>query len=412
MNTNTKEEVRELSGASKRIVVTGGRSPAALEITRLLHAAGHTVFAAESWERHLCRASRSVAASFKLPAPRHDPEGYAEALRRVIVQCNADVLLPTCEEIYTIARYKELLSEHCYVFTEPLAVLSQLHHKGKFIERASSFGLPVPQTRLAENPEQLLRLAGDRELFPHGAVMKPAYSRFASKVMVIPSDRQLDLQKVLSAVNSVSAQYPWVVQNYLPGRQLCTYSIAHQGVITAHTAYRTKHTAGQGASVQFEHEADRESFAWVETFVKKLGFSGQIAFDFKEDHEGRLLPLECNPRTTSGIHLLAGVRGLDRVFLQSERCSDGTPLTPSSGSPAMLGAAMLLTGWSGKHTWGEWQEWASDWARSRDVLFRRDDPMPALEQLRVLGRLTKERLRSKLSLIELTTSDIEWNGEA
>jgi predicted ATP-grasp superfamily ATP-dependent carboligase len=396
--------------SSKRIIVTGGRSPAALELSRLLSASGHTVFAAESWKRHLCRSSRSVSASFLLPPPKQNPADYAKELRSVIESCRADILIPTCEEIYTIARYRELLGECCVVFTEPLSILEQLHHKGSFIRLVEAFGLNAPITRVAESRGELLDLARDKELFPDGVVLKPVYSRFASKVVAIPPGSR-NVEKYAGQVEQISEMYPWVVQSYLPGRQLCTYSVVHQGHIAAHTSYWTKYAAGRGASIHFEHVVERETFRFVETLVKALGFTGQIAFDFKEDREGRLLPLECNPRMTSGIHLLANTRGIDRVFVSQGTLSKECTLYPTSREPSMLGAAMLVSGWRGSRSLREWKEWAMDWARGRDVLFDWNDPMPAFEQLRVLGRLAMERLRTGVSLMELTTSDIEWNGE-
>jgi predicted ATP-grasp superfamily ATP-dependent carboligase len=404
---NPKEHA---SVSPKRIIVTGGRSPAALELSRLLHAGGHTVLAAESWRRHLCRASNSVSASFELPPPRTNPAGYAEALRSVIVACKADLVIPTCEEIYTIARYREMLSEYCDIFSEPLPVLAQLHHKGIFIQLAEAFGLNVPRTRMAESREELVALAEDRGLFPDGVVMKPVYSRFASKVLVFPQ-RALNLTKAVKSIDSISATYPWVVQSYLPGRQLCTYSIAHHGVLTAHTAYWTKYTAGKGASVHFEHVLEKESLHFVEALVQGLSFTGQIAFDFKEDREGRLLPLECNPRSTSGIHLLADTPGIDLAFISPSARSGREIEFPAARKPSMLGSAMLLGGWKDRRTVRAWNEWLSDWVRGRDVLFRWNDPMPALEQLTMLGQLSMERMRTGLSFMELTTADIEWNGE-
>ncbi|WP_438447052.1 hypothetical protein [Gorillibacterium sp. sgz5001074] len=399
---------------SIKIVLTGGRSPAALELSRLLHAAGHTVIAAESWKRHLCGASKSVAMSCELPPPNQNPRVYAEALRSVIIDSKADVLLPTCEEIYTISKYRDMLIEHCQVFAEPISVLERLHHKGKFIEWAESLGLKVPLTRMAESREELMSLASNRGLFPGGVILKPAYSRSGSKVGVI-SDAALtpDIEKAVQAAAPISAAYPWVVQARLPGRQLCTYSIAQQGTLVAHTAYWTRYTAGVGSCVHFEHVWEGETFHFVEIFVKATGFTGQIAFDFKEGLDGRLLPIECNPRATSGIHLLAGVPGIDRALVApSGLQSEGILVPPASGTASMLGAAMLLTGWRGSRTIRQWREWVLDYARARDVLFRWNDPMPAVEQLGVFGRLCVQQWRTGMSLLELTTSDIEWNGEA
>jgi hypothetical protein len=77
---------------------------------------------------------------------------------------------------------------------------------------------------------------------------------------------------------------------------------------------------------------------WVQSFVSRTQFSGQIAFDFIESAEGQVWAIECNPRTTSGIHLFADMPGITSAFTDPS-----VPLqTPISDSPKLITAAMLL----------------------------------------------------------------------
>lgn len=394
-----------------RILITGGRAPVALELARLFREAGHTVLAAESLKRHLCRVSRSVTASFTLPPPRQDPGGYVEGLTSIIDRYGVDLLVPTCEEVFHISKGYDKLAKHCRVFTEPLPVLAKLHHKYEFIRTAASAGLPVPETRLLTCPEEAEELYGDPMLFPSGIALKPAYSRFATRVVLMRRDGGDTSAPLRLGALGISAAQPWVAQEYLPGRQLCTYSIVSNGEIRAHTAYWTRYSAGAGASVHFEHTPNQEAFDWVRQFVKAIRYTGQIAFDFKEAPDGTLLPLECNPRATSGIHLLAGAPGIDRSFLTDASTPPSPPLIPADGTAAMLGFAMLGSGWQGKRTGRELWRWIQDGLRARDVVFRMKDPLPALEQLRMLKQFLRMKQEHGISLIEATTMDIEWNGE-
>jgi hypothetical protein len=45
------------------------------------------------------------------------------------------------------------------------------------------------------------------------------------------------------------------------------------------------------------------------------------------------------------------------------------------------------------------------------VIFRPDDPLPALAQLLPVLRFAARSWRRGIGLLEATTHDIEWNGE-
>jgi hypothetical protein len=55
--------------------------------------------------------------------------------------------------------------------------------------------------------------------------------------------------------------------------------------------------------------------------------------------------------------------------------------------------------------------WLKTFFSSKDVIFDLKDPLPALLQFR--GRLTQLSIarKNRISLLEASTFDIEWNGE-
>ena len=53
----------------KRVLLTGGRAPATLDLARHLHHAGCEVFVAESVRYPICRGSNSIKELIMVPSP-------------------------------------------------------------------------------------------------------------------------------------------------------------------------------------------------------------------------------------------------------------------------------------------------------------------------------------------------------
>ncbi len=380
-----------------RVALTGGRAPATLELARLLARAGHTVFVAESVRWPLTLGSRAVARSVRVPPPRHDPAGFADALAALMVRERIDLLVPTCEEVFYVARARDRLAQLGRVLAAPLEALQPLHSKWQFAQRAAGYGLAVPETRLLTSDAELhTALAA-----PGAWVLKPVYSRFAARTVLPPHTA-----RALSAVRP-TPQAPWVAQRYVRGRAVCTYSVAHGGQLAAHAAYPVTFSAGQGAAIHFQAEAHAGALAWVAAFVAREGFTGQIAFDFIEDADGKLWCLECNPRLTSGVHLLAA----HPAFAATLWGCGPALVTPPPGPPAMLGAAMWLYGLPQALKESGLRRWLTAMRTSRDVIAQRGDPAARLRQWASLAEFMARGVRLGLAPLAASTEDIEWNGD-
>ncbi|UVI32685.1 ATP-grasp domain-containing protein [Paenibacillus spongiae] len=404
-------------GNGLNILLTGGRAPAALELARQFADAGHRVFVAESAPYHLCRVSRAIVHSFRVPMPSREPEAFIESLRTLIQIYQIDVLLPTCEEIMYVSMGLSRLQDVCRVFAEPLEVLSRLHNKYAFIRLIEELGLQAPPTMRLSSEADWQRLIssledGSSAFYQCRFVLKPVYSRFASQVIILDpaNDPDLKNKRLTELIPILSEACPWVAQQFIDGRQICTYSVCHNGSVTAHAAYQTTYRAGLGASIYFEPIEHRGIVDWVKTFAGKLQFTGQLAFDFIETDKGVLYPIECNPRTTSGVHLFGAGQGLVPALLDPASAA-GEIALPHPSTRSMLGMAMLSFGlWSSRSLHG-WKRWRQDFRRARDVVYRRQDPRPFWEQLRTISETRRISKRQGISLLAATTYDIEWNGD-
>ncbi|MEK8131383.1 hypothetical protein WMW72_26080 [Paenibacillus filicis] len=438
-----------------KVLLTGGRAPAALELARQLAADGWHVAVAESTERHLCRASKAVKEFFRVPPPVQGVTAYIEALLQIVQQEKIDWLIPTCEEIFYISAGLERLSPYCRVMTVPLGQLGRLHSKWAFIRRVEEMGLAVPATvRLVPGDEASYAAcleALEQDDYADGVVLKPEFSRFAAKVRRFERlaearrfIRKLHDQAVAESKRSLRhtsfstehretddkagsdsnipgdgsrdgamESHPpvWVVQRLIRGRALCTYGVAHDGQLRAHGAYESSYTAGQGATIYFESIAHTALLEWVKRFVSEEGFSGQIAFDFIEDGQGVLYPLECNPRATSGVHLFRPGDGLAQALLPDSRSTSYVSLIqPRPMARAMLALPMLAYGLRADLSWTGLSMWLRRFRQAGDVVYRRSDPAPFFEQARMLWGMGRAACAQGLTLMEVSTADIEWNG--
>lgn len=377
------------------ILLTGGRAPATLDLARAFHRVGHNVFMAESLRGHLSEPSHAIKSNFAVPAPRQAKEAFLATLKKIILENKINLLIPTCEEIFYVSMGREQLP--CTVFVESIKKLNTIHNKWMFFINAVEQDLSVPETFLIKGMDDILHAYDHSKRL----VFKPIYSRFAARTLIMPP-----LEQALSTLK-FDTNSPWVAQIFIQGKEICTYSIAHNGHITAHTAYASTLTAGQGATISFQNIHHLGIFEWVNTFVKKNQITGQIAFDFIETPDGQIFALECNPRATSGIHLLASHPQFIEAFLNPQlNC-----ITPAHERSYMLTTAMLSLGLTRAIKKKRFVRWLKTFFTSKDVILDFKDMLPYMLQFRSILTYFKMARDRDISPLEATTFDIEWNGE-
>ncbi len=382
---------------SASFLITGLRGPAALDWVRRLGRAGHRVAAADSLRWPIGRTSRYLSHYELLPRPREDSLAYAIAVRKAAEDFGADWILPNCEEIFFLSKHRALFDGRACLLAEPLEVLEMLHHKGKFARFTQRVEASALAIRAPESHEFHSR--GEFEAFiesqPGGSldswVLKAAFSRFAAQVKVRP--RREDCGSIHPTVDN-----PWIAQRFAAGTPLCSYSLAIDGVITAHTSYFPKHNFKGGAGFYFEPVIREDLKEFAMSVVKHLNFTGQIAFDFIAGEEGTFV-IECNPRATSGVFLLDPSDPLP--FFSNDGIADRWPMELM---PKMLSPSMRY--YPGR------SERREDYRRATDVMFPPDDRiglLPCIRQLWELFRRSKE-LNNGYDFIAAATEDFEWNG--
>lgn len=382
---------------TERVLITGARAAAALDLARDFLAAGWEVHLADCRVSHMARASRLPLRHHLYPAPVTERAAFRESIAALVDGEGIDLVVPTCEEVFHLAApaLHQRLGER--LFAPGLATLRQLHDKLAFARACGEWGLPVPESRPLASAEDVAPFAAGAS----GWVFKPCFTRFGDAALVGPAPEAL-------ARIAPSPATPWLAQRRIRGTEVCFYAVARRGILVAFSAYRSGWRLGGGASYAFEpleaSEADRLRAIAVR-LAEAAGLHGQFACDVMIDAGGQPFLIECNPRATSGVHLLTGNGALARAIGTGER------IARQAGTPAYLGPAMAVYGLPQALVEGRLRDWARLLAHGHDAISRSGDRGPIFGALRDAAGFFREGRRHSITTTAATTRDIAWNGE-
>jgi predicted ATP-grasp superfamily ATP-dependent carboligase len=307
--------------AAPTVLITLGRLPKGLELARAFSSAGCRVIIAEPHLWHLSRVSSAVAQTFKVTAPNDDLARYLDELEAIVRKNAVDLVVPVSDETMYVCELHGRLPARARVYAPPLSVVLQLHDKLAFARLAASYGLAVPETHPTDTADAAALVSKLR------CVTKPRWSSAGVGLRILaPGD---PLPVALAAPAAVSAAprkevEPHVLQAFVPGEEFSTFSIACEGRVLGTVVYRGLIMSGTVA-VCFERlqPPPPSVTQWVERFAAASRHTGFLSFDFRLDEAGQPLAIECNPRTTSGIHFVAP-QDLARAILQPDEADRWT----------------------------------------------------------------------------------------
>ncbi|MFM6280605.1 MAG: ATP-grasp domain-containing protein, partial [Dolichospermum sp.] len=196
-----------------------------------------------------------------------------------------------------------------------------LDDKFSLCDQARNLGLTAPKAFLITSPEQILNFDFTKD-----------DSRYLLKSIKYDSVTRLDMTKLpFEGMESyiknlpISAERPWVMQEFVTGQEYCTHSTIRNGEIRLHCCSKSS-----PFQINYEQIDNPEIFQWVKHFVKSLNLTGQISFDFIQTKDGKVYPIECNPRTHTAITMFYNHPGLADAYLKdSENQPHIEPLSTS-----------------------------------------------------------------------------------
>ncbi|KAL6251585.1 hypothetical protein RBB50_001795 [Rhinocladiella similis] len=320
----TRRQFGRSGSNSRRILVTGVGMTKGLALARLFHEAGHVVIGADFEPNGalVCgRMSRALHRFYRLrrPTTKNGSAPYIQSLLEIITAEKIDLWV-SCSGVASAVEdgmAKEIVEGRtsCKAIQFDVETTQTLHEKHTFIAHTRDIGLNVPETHEVCSRakfESILRNAPPGRRYIMKTVGVDDVAR--GDMTLLPKSTPMETSKHIAKLK-ISAESPWILQQFIKGKEYCTHSLVVNGQVKAFVACPS-------AELLMHYEALHPTSALSKAmldFTKKYAaiggpaFTGHLSFDFMvEDDEVldsaniTLYPIECNPRAHTAVALFNG----------------------------------------------------------------------------------------------------------
>ncbi len=312
-----------------KILCTTSRMPFAVDEIRKLGERGHEVYAADTFRAAPGSHSKEVADRVLVPAPKQETLAFVQAIVDIVTERGIELVVPMFEDVFYLAKHRDALPDSTRLFCPPFEQLAKVHNKASFLEFCGEIGVPVPPTVVARSDAELRdAIAGFSTYFA-----RAAYSRGGVELLTNTGP----LAGVV-AVDDVhpTADNPWVVQAFVEGTDLCSFSVVHEGRIVAHCTYEHPRTIEHAGGIEFVSVDEPRTLQYAQQVAEATGYTGQLSFDWLAHDDGSFSIVECNPRPTDGVTLM-GAEVLEAALLRP----GPEPVVVPAGRRSEIKLAML-----------------------------------------------------------------------
>lgn len=379
------------------ILITSGRSFVALEMMRLLK--DHTIFIQECQKEYISKYSKYIHGECITTAPNENFEMYKTQILYFIKKNDIKLVIPTTEDIFYISRFKaDIENLGSTIICDNFEKLKKLHSKKQIMEMSEWLGIDIPKTLEFFSLGELKKYITENPRFEY--VVKPKYSRFANFISSnkIPGSKSLDEIKIDFTSNS------YILQEYISGKSVCSYSLAKNGTLLSHMNYECVLTYNGWSGTFLESFQNDQIQNFVKNFCEKYAIDGQISFDYMITPEWKTYLIECNPRPTSGIHLLKNDIEFQKRILSFWTQEKQDLYSLHEGIRNGFSLINLLYTFQIK----KFFTWIS--SLSYDVVFDTKDLSPFFKQPTLLLYYKHLASEKNMSLSQVTSYDIEYDG--
>lgn len=385
-----------------RVLITSSRNTFALDLVRKLGSVGHTVFASDTYDGAVGSHSRFLAGHLVTPSPRFETDAFIETVSAYVRAHDIDLIIPTFEDVFYLAARVADLPEGVELFAGSFSDLARLHDKASFQRLAQEAGVPIPETVVVTSPEELRTAI---ESFPR-YFARAAFSRGGVGLLTNtgPLAGKVPIEDCVP-----TPEQPWLVQPFVDGPMVCTYSVVVDGRVTAHTTYKAGEQWAHSTAIAFIAVDSTDTLRFTQQIIETLDptFTGQLSFDFVDhgtDGTSDYKIIECNPRPTNGVILL----GADDVSRAIEGAVDRT-VVAVPGTERQITLAVLADAFTEplKHL----PKTLHDLVHVRDVGAGWWDDAAMLWSPATIVHGAKISHGDRKEVLAALGDDIVWNGE-
>jgi predicted ATP-grasp superfamily ATP-dependent carboligase len=287
------------------ILLSEGASTSAREAITILGLAGHIVEVCDPDAHCLARFSRFVAKFHRCPGLAEDPAGYLEFIETLLSTGRFDVLLPTHEQGFLLARVRERLERRVGIALPSFESYRTAHSKAAFSRLLEELGLPQPVTQHAKSDAELPAVPR----FP--CVVKTAIGTGSRGIWLVR-----DSAGLMQTLRDIGANDGFangvLVQDFVIGATEKAQAVFSRGELLGFHAFRQIAVGAGGGDARKESVQRPYVRTHVEMIGARLGWHGALSVDYILP-PGDAVPLyiDCNPRLVEPMS--AYLAGLDLV---------------------------------------------------------------------------------------------------
>lgn len=308
----------------KNILVTGVGMEKGLFLARTFYQAGHDVIGADFEPYGLPVRGRMSCALKKFyrlsqPDPIAGPDLYIRDLLAVVRRENVDLWV-NCAGVASAAeeaQAKEIIEQYTGVKAIQFGVVltETLHAKNTFIDYTASLGLNVPETHLVTQQTAVHEILNSA---PEGRsyIIKPVgvNESLRGAMTLLSRSNSSHTYRYVSGLD-ISPDSPWVLQQFISGKEYCTHALIVKGKVKAFVACPSTSLLMYYEPLPSASALNRAMLKFTQEFASRTGhtMTGHLSFDMMVEErssankgEMTIYPIECNPRTHTAVVLLDG----------------------------------------------------------------------------------------------------------
>ena len=289
------------------VLLSEGASTSAREALTILGLAGHVVEVCDPQPHCLARFSRWVGKFHRCPGLAKDPAGFLAFIEKLSATRRFDVLLPTHEQGYLLARVRARFQANVGIALPSFANYRTAHSKAGFSRLLTELGLPQPATQLAKSADEL------RGLVRFPCVIKTSIGTASRGIWPVHDNAGLmQALKDLDAKNGFADAV--LVQDFVAGATEKAQAVFCRGELLGFHAYRQIAAGAGGGDARKASVRRPEVRANVAMIGERLDWHGALSVDYiLSSAPATPFYIDCNPRLVEPMS--AYLAGLDLVQL-------------------------------------------------------------------------------------------------
>lgn len=317
------------------VLVTGVGMTKGLTLARTFYVAGHNVIGADFQTYGIPvggRFSRALEKFYALPKP-NDIDGshhYIHSLLQIVWREKIDIWI-SCSGVASAVddgQAKEVIERRsdCKCIQFDVTTTQTLHEKHTFIEQTARLGLPTPETHNVTSRAAVHRVLHESPRTKKRYIMKSVGMDDATRgdMTVLPRRTISETYNHLSQI-PISSSEPWVLQQYISGKEYCTHALIINNHVKAFVACPSLELLMHYETLPQDSALSRAMLRFTQEFVARYpgNMTGHLSFDFlieervnEKGAELALEPIECNPRAHTAVVLFQGrEKGMADAYL-------------------------------------------------------------------------------------------------